>query len=139
MPSSSTSSATRAFEIVFDGGSLGNPGKGYGSYEITSNGDVVCHQREEYGNNITNNQAEYMTLIKALEWLDHFVGGKRGTAKVHINGDSKLVINQVTGKWKIKAEPLRPHAERIRSLLNGYASATIEWHARANSVKRLGH
>ncbi|MGC4192198.1 MAG: ribonuclease HI family protein [Thermomicrobiales bacterium] len=139
MPSSANASGVRAFEIVFDGGSLGNPGKGYGSFEITSGGEVICHQREEYGNNITNNQAEYMTLIKALEWLDQFVEGQRATAKVHINGDSQLVINQVTGKWKIKAEQLRPYTERIRSLMSGYRSATIAWHARANSVKRLGH
>ena len=139
MASSPHAPALRAFEIVFDGGSLGNPGKGYGSFEITSGGEVICHQRGEYGNNVTNNQAEYMTLIKALEWLDRFVEGERSTARVHINGDSQLVINQVTGKWKIKAEQLRPYAERIRSLMRGYASATIEWHARANSVKRLGH
>lgn len=139
MASSSSAPTTRAFEIVFDGGSLGNPGKGYGSYEITSGGEVLCHQREEYGNNITNNQAEYMTLIRALEWLDRYVEGRRSGARVHIHGDSQLVINQVTGKWKIKAEQLRPYAERIRSLLSGYRNATIEWHARVNSVKRLGH
>lgn len=134
-----TAPDSRSFEIVFDGGSLGNPGKGYGSYEITSGGVVIAHTREEYGNNITNNQAEYLTLIKALEWLDQVLEGNRKGARVHINGDSQLVINQVTGKWKIKAEQLRPYAERIRSLMSGYTSATIAWHARANSVKRLGH
>ncbi|MGC4105966.1 MAG: ribonuclease HI family protein [Thermomicrobiales bacterium] len=139
MPSATPATGIRAFEIVFDGGSLGNPGKGYGSYEITSGGEVIRHQREEYGNNITNNQAEYLTLIKALEWLDLLLEGQRSGATVHINGDSQLVINQVTGKWKIKAEQLRPYAERIRSLMVGYKSATIAWHARANSVKRLGH
>lgn len=139
MPSASSPTGVRTFEIVFDGGSLGNPGKGYGSFEITSGGEVICHQREEYGNNVTNNQAEYLTLIRALEWLDRFLDGQRSSAKVRINGDSQLVINQVTGKWKIKAEQLRPYAERIRALMAGYASATIEWHARANSVRRLGH
>ncbi|MGN6483152.1 MAG: ribonuclease HI family protein [Thermomicrobiales bacterium] len=139
MPPASTTTGIRTFEIVFDGGSLGNPGKGYGSFEITSGGEVLCHEREDYGNAITNNQAEYLTLIRALEWLDRFLEGQRGGARVRINGDSQLVINQVTGKWKIKAEQLRPYAERIRSLMAGYQSATIEWHARANSVKRLGH
>jgi len=139
MPSTASATGTRTFEIVFDGGSLGNPGKGYGSFEITSGGEVICHQREDYGANITNNQAEYLTLIRALEWLDRFIEGERSTTRVRINGDSQLVINQVTGKWKIRAEQLRPYAERIRTLMAGYASATIEWHARANSVKRLGH
>ncbi len=132
-------SGQAAFEIVFDGGSLGNPGKGYGSYEITSGGDIVRHQREEYGNNITNNQAEYLTLIRALEWLDTLVGGDRSGSTVLINGDSKLVLNQVQGLWKIKAEPLRPLAKRVQDLLKGYKSSSLVWHARANSVKRLGH
>lgn len=128
-----------AFEIVFDGGSLGNPGKGYGSYEITSGGAVLRHHREEYGNNVTNNQAEYLTLIRALEWLDTLLEGDRTRSTVLINGDSKLVLNQVQGLWKIKAEPLRPLAERIRELLKGYKKSSLVWHARANSVKRLGH
>ncbi len=132
-------SKNAAFEIVFDGGSLGNPGKGYGSYEITSGGAVLRHHREEYGNNITNNQAEYLTLIRALEWLDTLLEGDRTGSTVLINGDSKLVLNQVQGLWKIKAEPLRPLAQRIRDLLKGYKKSSLVWHARANSVKRLGH
>jgi len=133
------SSAPRTFEIVWDGGSLGNPGKGYGSYEVTSNGEVLRHQREEYGNNVTNNEAEYRTLIEALEWLQGYLGEDIAQATVIINGDSQLVINQVTGKWKIKAEQLRPFAERIRELLKPYRTWSLTWHARANSVKRLGH
>ncbi|HEU0164886.1 MAG TPA: ribonuclease HI family protein [Thermomicrobiales bacterium] len=135
----SPKSRPRSFEIVFDGGSLGNPGKGYGSYEITSGGEVVRHEREDYGNNVTNNQAEYLTLIRALEWLDTLLEGRRESATVLINGDSKLVINQVQGLWKINNAQLRPLAERARELLKGYAKSSLVWHARANSVKRLGH
>ena len=92
------------FEIVFDGGSLGNPGKGYGSYEITHRGDVLRHTRHEYGDNITNNQAEYQTLIEALKWLASDIGVNAKSAKVVVHGDSLLVINQLTGKWKVKHE-----------------------------------
>ena len=61
------------YEIVFDGGSLGNPGLGYGSYEITTEGAVLHRvERQEYGQGVTNNQAEYRSLIGALAWLlDH--------------------------------------------------------------------
>ncbi|MGB3305302.1 MAG: ribonuclease HI family protein [Thermomicrobiales bacterium] len=128
-----------AYEIVFDGGSLGNPGKGYGSYEITSGGQVLRHQREEYGNNVTNNQAEYLTLIRALQWLDQLLEGNRSRATVLINGDSKLVLNQVQGLWKINNAQLRPLAMQVRDLLQGYRKSSLVWHARANSVKRLGH
>jgi len=138
-PPENSPEASAAFEIVFDGGALGNPGKGYGSYEITSGGAVLRHHREDYGDNITNNQAEYLTLIRALEWLDGSLAGNRRGSTVLVNGDSKLVLNQVQGLWKIKAEPLRPLAQRVRDLLKDYKSISLVWHARANSVKRLGH
>jgi len=127
------------FEIVFDGGSLGNPGKGYGSYEITSNGNVLQHIRHKYGDNVTNNQAEYQTLIEALKWLRGSLGESRSAASVTIFGDSKLVINQVQGTWKVKNAGLQPLVREVQDLLSGFGQVTLAWHARANSVKRLGH
>jgi ribonuclease HI len=131
--------STATYEIVFDGGALGNPGKGYGSYEITSNGSVVRHQREDYGDNVTNNQAEYQTLIEALKWLATTLGSSASSATVVVNGDSLLVLNQLLGKWKVKNEGLRPlHGEAAR-LIRQFRSVSLVWHARINSVKRLGH
>ncbi len=132
-------SPNATFEIVFDGGSLGNPGKGYGSYEITSHGEVVRHTRHEYGNNVTNNQAEYQTLIEALKWLATQLGDSASTAKVLVNGDSLLVLNQLLGKWKVKNEGLRPLHKEASSLIKLYKDVSLVWHARSNSVKRLGH
>lgn len=127
------------FEIVFDGGSLGNPGKGYGSYEISQNGEVVRLERLEYGDNITNNQAEYRTLIAALSWLGAELGARRASARVVVHGDSKLVINQVNGTWKVKHENMRPLVAAAKQEIAGFASVQLLWHARVNSVKRLGH
>ena len=127
------------YEIVFDGGSLGNPGKGYGSYEITSNNDVVRHQREDYGDNVTNNQAEYQTLIEALKWLSNQLGDAARSTSVLVNGDSLLVLNQLLGKWKVKNEGLRPLHKEASSLVRSFQKVDLVWHARSNSVKRLGH
>lgn len=127
------------YEIVFDGGSLGNPGKGYGSYEITSGGEVTRHHRHDYGDNVTNNQAEYRTLIEALAWLADHLGSAAASANVLVNGDSQLVLNQLLGRWKVKNEGLRPYHQQAKSLLERFASVDLVWHARANSVKRLGH
>jgi ribonuclease HI len=127
------------FEIVFDGGSLGNPGKGYGSYEITSEGAVVRHVRHEYGNNITNNQAEYQTLIEALKWLQAELGATAKTTRVEIFGDSLLVINQLQGKWKVKNAGLRPLVTEALDLISRFGTIKLNWHARSNSVDRLGH
>jgi probable phosphoglycerate mutase len=130
----------RSFEIVFDGGSLGNPGKGYGSYEITSNGTTVDRQSEiQYGDGITNNQAEYLTLIHALRWLKHHLGNDAKTASVVVLGDSKLVLMQSQGKWKVNNEGLRPLNREVRDLLATFGQTTLTWHARKHSVARLGH
>ncbi len=127
------------FEIVFDGGALGNPGKGYGSYEITSAGGVIRHQREDYGDNVTNNQAEYQTLIEALKWLERDLGAQAATTRVIVNGDSLLVLNQLLGKWKVKNEGLRPLHREAAQLIQKFKDVSLIWHARNNSVKRLGH
>lgn len=137
--SGNPASAYRKFEIVFDGGALGNPGKGYGSYEITSEGSVLCHNREEYGDRITNNQAEYMTLIHALRWLANHLGEERATAKVLVHGDSKLVLFQLLKKWKLKNEGLRPLYTEASALLREFFKVDLVWHPRARSVQRLGH
>lgn len=126
--------------IVFDGGALGNPGKGYGSYLIAdASGTVVAADKLTHGENMTNNVAEFLTLIVALEQLARFLGEKATRERIAVRGDSLLVINGVTGSWKIKHENLKPLRARIVSLLSGFGSVDIRWHDRSNSVKLLGH
>lgn len=131
---------TREFAIVFDGGSLGNPGKGYGSYEIMSAGEVYHRAALEFpGDKTTNNQAEYMTLIEALKWLRDDLGDERGKATVGVHGDSRLVVNQVNGTWKVKHANMKPLVEQARQLFGEFRKTTITWHPREKSVERLGH
>lgn len=128
------------FTIVFDGGSLGNPGLGYGSYEITSNGEPYHFvERMEHGKHLTNNQAEYMTLIAALHWLSGDLGDARKQARVTIFGDSKLVVSQINGVWKVKNANMVPLVREAKELFGRFGSCSIEWHPRAKSVERLGH
>ena len=127
------------YEIVFDGGALGNPGKGYGSYVISVRGVDLRHQRHEYGNNITNNQAEYRTLIDALTWLGNSIEPSANQATVTVRGDSLLVLNQLLGKWKVKNEGLRPLHTEASKQVSRFGKVHLIWHDRSNSVKRLGH
>lgn len=127
------------YEIVFDGGSKGNPGIGYGSYQITQDGAIIAHNSLDYGDNITNNQAEYMTLVNALMWLADDLGPDAASAAVVVHGDSQLVIRQVKGEWKIKNAGLRPLAMEVRKQMDRFAEVTLTWHPRAMSVSRLGH
>ena len=130
---------TLEYEIVFDGGSLGNPGKGYGSFEIMSGGEVYKLGREEYPGSITNNQAEYMTLIESLKWLADDLGEERGKATIRIHGDSQLVVNQINGTWKVKNARMIPLVEEAKKLFQQFGKCTISWHPRSKSVERLGH
>jgi len=131
--------STAGYEIVFDGGALGNPGKGYGSYEITCGGTVIRRHRHEYGDNVTNNQAEYRTLIEALKWLSSELGDASKSTALLVNGDSQLVLNQLMGKWKVKNEGLRPYHREASDLIRAFAKVSLVWHDRSNSVRRLGH
>ncbi len=126
------------YTIVFDGGSLGNPGKGYGSYQIVDGrGAIVAEERLEYGNQITNNGAEFRTLVAALERVLGTSGDDRPS--VAVRGDSQLVINGVTGAWKIKHPDLKPLHERAVALLGRLGRTDIRWHRRDRSVDALGH
>jgi ribonuclease HI len=128
--------------IVFDGGAIGNPGKGYGSFEIRSEGRPPFRRRLEFSPNgelVTNNEAEYRTLIGALSGLAEELGPEAAESSVHILGDSQLVINQLTGAWKVRQASLRPlHAEASRQLCR-FRSHTLRWQPRSESVRLLGH
>ncbi len=89
------------YTITFDGGSQGNPGPGYGSYALTrvSDGktDLV---RLDFGRAMTNNEAEYETLLAGLQALTERIeaaGRTPADFTVEVRGDSALVIHQVGG------------------------------------------
>lgn len=130
------------YTIVFDGGSKGNPGWGYGSYEISARTGAAKQKRLEFGDQVTNNEAEYLTLIGALEDLAAMVtrhNRQPADFSVRVRGDSQLVIQQVQGLWKVKHPKMRPLHERARTLLASFGHTDLAWHARANSVRTLGH
>lgn len=127
------------YTIVFDGGAIGNPGRGYGSYQIVGPDGLVAQRRVEYGDGVTNNQAEYRTLVEALEDLRDRLGRESVRSSVAVRGDSQLVVQQVTGRWKVKHPELQPLRAQVVELLRGFARKDIAWHRRDASVRLLGH
>lgn len=128
------------FQIAFDGGSKGNPGRGYGSFEIQRNGTVFDRQIEmAFGDNLTNNQAEYMSLIGALKSILQNDDVDAGNTTIEIYGDSQLVIKQLNGVWKVKHANMKPLWEEAQALLRTAGSWKAQWHDRSNSVRILGH
>ncbi|MEM7133243.1 MAG: ribonuclease HI family protein [Chloroflexota bacterium] len=132
----------KPIRIVFDGGSKGNPGYGYGSYALEWPGQPQQVVRLQLGNSITNNEAEYDTLIMALEAILkrlHAEGAAPNTAQLDIRGDSKLVIQQVLGAWKCNEERLRRRRNKAQKLLAQFDRWRLQHHKREKSVEVLGH
>ncbi|MEZ0076127.1 bifunctional RNase H/acid phosphatase [Planotetraspora sp. GP83] len=95
------------FVVEADGGSRGNPGPaGYGAVVKDPAGHVLAEAAESIGT-ATNNVAEYRGLIAGLQAL--LALGAEGEP-VEVRMDSKLVIEQMAGRWKVKHEGLRPLA-----------------------------
>ncbi len=129
--------------LTFDGGADPNPGKGYGSYHIkTRSGRERLESRIQFGDNMTNNQAEYLALLKGLEDLVMTIekaGKNPSNYSLDIRGDSQLVIKQSLGEWKVKDEKIIPLHRQIVSLLKRFKKTNLVWHDRSNSVRILGH
>ncbi|TQJ52644.1 MULTISPECIES: bifunctional RNase H/acid phosphatase [Streptomyces] len=113
----------REFIVEADGGSRGNPGPaGYGSVVIDAATGETLVERAEYIGVATNNVAEYRGLVaglRAARELDP-------SATVRVRMDSKLVVEQMSGRWKIKHPDMKPlAAEAARILPPG--QVTYEW------------
>ncbi len=128
--------------VIFDGGSRGNPGQGYGSYALRWPGQSQQIVQLRFGDRVTNNEAEYDTLIAALEAIVQRLqdmGAATHTAKVEIRGDSLLVVNQVKGLWEAKEARLQVRRDRVRELLDTFGAWQLTHHDRKHSVQTLGH
>ncbi|MFB4265150.1 bifunctional RNase H/acid phosphatase [Nonomuraea sp. GTA35] len=114
-----------SYVIEADGGSRGNPGPaGYGAVvKDASDGQVLAEAAEAIGVT-TNNVAEYRGLIAGLRAvLD--LGGDG--ARVAVRMDSKLVVEQMAGRWKIKNEGLRPLAAEAGTLVRRLRVTEWTW------------
>jgi ribonuclease HI len=125
--------------VVFDGGSRGNPGPGYGSYIIfdaVGSGQIV---RLNFERAMTNNEAEYITLLAALGDLRDRLGAAAGKTRIKILSDSLLVISQVNGKWEAKESHLRDLRDQARAELKRFLYQRLVYQPREDIVQILGH
>lgn len=127
----------KRLKIYTDGGSRGNPGpSGIGVAVKNEKGETVF-QKGEFIGQATNNQAEYQALIYALDWLEK---NSKRIEKVDFFLDSKLVVCQMKGEFKIKSPAIRPlwiKAKQIESRLDiqiDYHSIPRELNAEADGL-----
>lgn len=101
--------------IYTDGASRGNPGPASYGFVITdSRGKLIYKEGRVIGVN-TNNFAEYTGVLEAFKYLATEYKSKL-PIKINLYADSKLVVSQLSGKFKIKAENLKPLIFEIRLL-----------------------
>ena len=103
----------RAVQIEADGGSRGNPGPAaYGAVLFDADTREVIAERAETIGVATNNVAEYRGLIAGLELFHEHAP----EAELEVRMDSKLVVEQMSGRWKIKHPDMRPLAMQANRL-----------------------
>lgn len=104
--------------IYTDGGARGNPGPAAAGFVILKNSEVLFEGRQFLGKQ-TNNWAEYEAVAIALTEAKRL--GLLGE-KLEVRMDSKLVVEQVSGNWKIKEPTLKPQHAKVRALLADFPS-----------------
>ncbi|MEV0250706.1 bifunctional RNase H/acid phosphatase [Nocardia sp. NPDC050712] len=115
--------------IEADGGSRGNPGPaGYGAVVFDAAHAAVLAERRESIGVATNNVAEYRGLIAGLE-----AAAELGARVVEVRMDSKLVVEQMSGRWKVKHASMIPLADRARRLVAGFDRVSFQWIPRAEN------
>ncbi|MFZ2964971.1 MAG: reverse transcriptase-like protein [Rhodoglobus sp.] len=117
--------------IEADGGSRGNPGhSGSGAVVMDMASGEILAEIGLYGGIASNNVAEYRAMIagvrRALE-IDP-------DAELHIRMDSKLVVEQMSGRWRIKHPDMAELAAEARELLSG-TPVRFEWIPRLDNSR----
>ncbi|MFJ1562696.1 bifunctional RNase H/acid phosphatase [Streptomyces erythrochromogenes] len=111
------------FVVEADGGSRGNPGPaGYGAVVLDPASGETLAERAEFIGVATNNVAEYKGLIAGLTAARDLASD----AEVLVRMDSKLVVEQMSGRWKIKHPDMKPLAAEAARILPR-AQVTYEW------------
>lgn len=114
--------------IYVDGASSGNPGPaGIGLAIYNKNKDLIDKISESIGE-VTNNVAEYMAIMKALEYAL-----PKNINNITIFSDSELVVKQLNGEYLIKNNTLKTLVFKIAKLIDKFTNVKITYVSRENN------
>jgi ribonuclease HI len=116
--------------VNFDGGSRGNPGPAAIAAVAFDAGGQELAERSETIGKATNNVAEYRALLLGVQLAKDLEADE-----VEFVGDSKVIIEQVKGNWKVKQEHLRPLHTKARDALRELPKWSIR-HVRRDDNSR---
>jgi ribonuclease HI len=109
--------------IYTDGGARGNPGPAGAGAVLLKDGKVVAEVKKYLGPIQTNNWAEYEAVVLALEKAR----GLGITGDIEFRLDSKLVVEQLMGNWKIKEPTLKPQVAKVKALLPDFGTVRFRY------------
>lgn len=118
------------YKLFFDGACRGNPGPAtFGGVIYDANGEEIDHFKTFLGET-TNNVAEYCGLLAGLNRAKAL-----NITHLEVYGDSNLVIQQVSGKWKVKNHRLKTIYKQIKTVEKFFTSIKYQ-HVYRNKNKR---
>lgn len=101
--------------IHTDGASRGNPGPASYGFTISEASGKLLYEKGEFIGVTTNNVAEYTAVLTSLEKIKEKLAPYH-SLQIELLADSKLVIEQLSGRYKIKSPHLKPIIEKIQIL-----------------------
>lgn len=107
-------------KLYTDGGARGNPGDAAFAYIICAEDGKTVKEFSRYIGFSTNNEAEYVGLLAGLE-----AAWNLGATEVEVIMDSELVIKQMRGEYRVKANNLRPFAEEAKKRVKGFDNVSF--------------
>lgn len=108
--------------LRFDGASKGNPGIGGSAGVLFKDTEVIDTCYYYHSSPVTNNVAEYIGLIGGLN-----MALAMGYTHLHVEGDSKLVLEQVFGTWKCTHKNMIPLQHEVKQLKQQFTSIYGRW------------
>ncbi len=115
-------------QVHFDGACQPPRGGGVATYGFTVDGPGFEHAEgglavAPWSPTATNNVAEYVAAIRALEWLvAHQYAGR-----VLLLGDSQLVVRQMSGEYEVRAEHLKAYHRHLQQLMSRFPEVLVRW------------
>lgn len=114
------------YTLRFDGGSRGNPGRAGSAAVIFKNSSIFDYCYYYHSEPKTNNYAEYYGLIIGMK-----LAISHGITAIHIEGDSRLILEQVFGKFKCNSQNLQGLNNITRQLKEYFQDIKWNWIARS--------
>lgn len=123
-------------EVRFDGACDPPRGGGVATFGFVVSGAGLYHEDcglavRPHVLHATNNVAEYVAAIRALEWLN----GQGYQGAVELVGDSQLVIRQMKGEYEVRAEHLKAYHHHLSQLAARFERVEYEWVPRESNAR----